>query len=26
MDNHDISIAELNKKTYNELLQNYKAN
>jgi hypothetical protein len=26
MDNHDISIAELNKKSYNELLQNYKAN
>lgn len=26
MENHDISIAELNKKSYNELLQNYKAN
>ena len=25
MENHDISIAELNKKSYNELLQNYKA-
>ena len=25
MEDHDISIAELNKKTYNELLQNYKA-
>ena len=26
METHDISIAELNKKSYNELLQNYKAN
>jgi len=25
METHDISIAELNKKSYNELLQNYKA-
>lgn len=25
MENHDISIAELNKKSYNDLLQNYKA-
>ena len=26
MEDHDISISELNKKSYNELLQNYKAN
>ena len=26
METHDISISELNKKSYNELLQNYKAN